>query len=705
MMPNGTEQAHLRQKPRIVHLSGFLPIWGFSFLALALCAVTAAAEVRSERWRWSNPLPHGNNVLDMKVAGDLALQVGDAGALYVQQSGGRWSPAHTGVDNYLRSTAFFGERMVATGEAGMILWSDDGIDFHQAQLTPANTMDWFEGVTASGQRLVAVGDNGAIYTSTNGAAWAVATSGTTEWLRGVASGGGGFVAVGETGTILRSPSNGTSWSSITSPTTEHLNRVRYLGSNGSGRFYAVGNNGTLLKSDTGTAPWTSIDSGTTNHLYDVARNNVGLLLVGDEELRMSTDGGANWTDQINEIPTNAPPTWTYLSAHGKGDSWLVAGRTGLLMEGSSTNGIDCIWQPSPTISSHAWLWDMTVQRGLYVAVGDLANIKTSLDGILWASEVVPVSRTNTVLLGVGGTSNLLVAVGNSGNVLISQAGWVDMTVTNDAVVTNIPIQTLGVVWTNLTPFTTGSLQGIDASDDLLIITGADGSVYTSADGTNWTTRTTTTLSFLSSVAIGDEVCVAVGADGTLIRSVDGGASWTPPISMGTTHWLYRVRWIGNQFVVVGENGTIFTSSDGLTWEQRTSGTERWLTDITFVDDQWYVSGYQGTLLTSTNLVNWSELPLPTGKSIFTAASKDGQLILAGVEGVTLRNQVVPELSPVAILDYDYTMSADTNGLESIYELFLFGGKPDQMFDFQSTTTWTKISLCVATLRSMRATTT
>ena len=94
------------------------------------------------------------------------------------------SPAVTGVTNYLRGVALMGERFIAVGENGCILWSDDGNDFQRAQLSPA-TSDWFEGVTASAQRAIAVGDNGAIYSSTNGESWARVASGTTEWLRGV----------------------------------------------------------------------------------------------------------------------------------------------------------------------------------------------------------------------------------------------------------------------------------------------------------------------------------------------------------------------------------------------------------------------------------------------------------------------------------------------------------------------------------------
>ena len=642
----------------------------------------AAAEVHSERWRWSNPLPHGNNVLDMLVTGDFAVQVGDGGTIYVRRSDERWAPAVTGVTNYLRSVALMGERIIVSGENGCILWSDDGVSFQKAQLSPATT-DWFEGVTASAQRAVAVGDNGSIYTSTNGVAWTKATSGTTAWLRGVAFGNGAFVAVGESGKILRS-TTGTSWSPITSGTTAHLNRVRYLGSAGAGKFSAVGDGGAGWSSTTGIAPWATLSSGTTNNLFDVAVNATGTLLVGDQQIRFRASGSTTWTNQITALTTNAPPAWVYLSAYGVDSSWLVAGRTGFLVEGISTNGGAYGWQPSPD-SPHAWLWDVTVQNGIYVAVGDLANIQTSLDGILWAREVVPVPHTNTVLLGVGGTTNLLLAVGNAGNVLLSRSASVEMTVTNiigdEIVVTNAIFDTFGIVWTKLSQFTTNTLQGIAASENLFIASGDFGKIFTSLDGTNWLARTTPTTNFLSSVAIGPNACVAVGAKGTLLRAGPDGAAWTA-VAMGTTNWLYRVRWLNNQFVAIGQNGVIFTSPNAATWTARASGTTRWLTDVTLVGATWFVTGYQGTLITSTNMVTWSALPLPTIKSLFAAGTQNGRLVVAGIEGVILRNQAEPQLSPMSILGYSRSEVANLDSTTGVYELFLFGGLPDQFFNFQ-----------------------
>ncbi|WP_372846477.1 hypothetical protein, partial [Pontiella sp.] len=98
----------------------------FVIAVLSVMPARSFSAIRADRWRWSNPAPHGNNVLDMKVSSDIAVQVGDAGALHVRRADGRWAPAATGTDHYLRSTTLLGDRIIATGESGTILWSDDG---------------------------------------------------------------------------------------------------------------------------------------------------------------------------------------------------------------------------------------------------------------------------------------------------------------------------------------------------------------------------------------------------------------------------------------------------------------------------------------------------------------------------------------------------------------------------------------------------
>jgi fibronectin type 3 domain-containing protein len=79
------------------------------------------------------------------------------------------------------------------------------------------------------------------------------------------------VTVGNSGTILTS-SDGTTWTSRTSGTTNNLYGVTY----GNSTFVTVGDSGTILTSSDGTT-WTSRTSGTTNNLYGVTTTTTTLL--------------------------------------------------------------------------------------------------------------------------------------------------------------------------------------------------------------------------------------------------------------------------------------------------------------------------------------------------------------------------------------------------------------------------------------------
>ena len=54
------------------------------------------------------------------------------------------------------------------------------------------------------------------------------------------------------------------------------------------------------------------------------------------------------------------------------------------------------------------------------------------------------------------------------------------------------------------------------------------------------------------------------------------------------------------FVVVGDNGTILTSSDGTTWTSRTSGTSNGLYNIFYGNSTFVAVGHSGTILTSSD---------------------------------------------------------------------------------------------------------
>lgn len=652
---------------------------------LLLCVAGPARAVDFPlRWRWSNPAPHGNNIIEMAYssAQGLWVQVSERGQIFTSYDLEIWTPRESGTTNALRAVTFAGNRILVTGEGGTFLYADSPESFSPATVTSGATSNWLEGVAWSGTRAVAVGDNGVIYVSANGSSWARQASTITGWFRGITFGNNLFVAVGEGGLIATS-ATGQNWAVRNSTTSRDLNKITFA----SGRFTVVGDVGTVLGSTTGTT-WTSLNAGTTNNLFTVADVNNVRLVAGDNAVRLQV--GSVWSDELSKA---APaPAWTYLSSVARPDFFLIGGRTGLMAEGYRTNATTFFWVPSDD-SLRRWLFDVTHRNGIYVAVGDRATVMTSANGLDWALEQVPTAVTNSIFLGIGGDTNLLVAVGNHGAIMTSLNSFTNVAVTNvvgtNMIVTNQTISTFGVIWEAIDPSpTTNDLQAICGFEGGFVAGGGNGTVLTSPDGRAWTTRSTPTTSLLSSVTSFPEGLIATGANGTILFSPDG-VTWSQYDS-GTTNWVYRVRYLGGQLIAVGQNGVILTSPDGATWTIRNSGTTRWLNDVTFIDGTYLVVGTQGAVLSSPDAAAWTDRGTITLKSLYGAATDGGQLVTVGIEGIILRSQVVPHLTPIEILDYSRLATSFPPMAQNVY---LFGGRPDQQFTLEyksglTTNAWT-----------------
>jgi len=644
------------------------------------------------RWRWSNPRPHGANIVDMAIppsGAGSALQVAEVGQIFSSIDLNLWIPRVSGTSNDLRAVTHLGNRIIVTGASGTVLYADDVNDFRPGTLITGATADWLEAVASSSSLVVAAGDSGAIYTSTNGVFWRRQTSGTAEWLRGVAFGGGVWVAVGENGKIIRSV-NGTNWTSPSSGISANFNRVSYS----HGRFTAVAEGGLARFSTNGAVNWYAETTGAGGDLFNSISTFTDMrLVVGDSEVR-SQEPPSAWSNELARA--NGPSPWTYYSSIRTMDFCLIGGRTGLMEEGyTPTNGGFSGWLPADD-SVRQWLWDVTYATNLYVAVGDRAALLTSANGADWKLEVVPDAVTNSIFLGAGGTADLLVTVGNGGSLIISpnvvSNYWITNVIGTNIIVTNIVSSSFGVVWHEMNSGTTNDLQGIAVSTNLAVATGGNGTIITSPDGTNWTLRAAPTNRFLSSVTAWAGGWVTTGDDGAIMTSANG-ASWTlvpPP----TTNWLYRVRYLGGKLISVGQNGAIYTSVNGVNWTKQTSGTTKWLNDVAWVDNTWFAVGNSGTVLASSNAVNWSSIGTLTRKNLYGAATDGRQFIAAGVEGAILRSQIIPDLTPITILSYDRLLNTNVLSTTIAYNIYLFGGRADQQFTldygggFETNANWT-----------------
>ncbi len=680
--------------------SGSRVVHGATGTALAWClAVLLVASMLSARaqgvpeWRWSHPLPHGNNVADLAFRGGLYAHVTDHGGIYTSTNRLVWDRRASGTLTDLRGVAWFGSRLLVTGEAGTVLWSDDGVRFQAGAIT-AKTTDWLEGVAASATRAVAVGDNAAIYTSSDGKSWTrVSGLSFTTFLSGVAYGAGQFVAVGDAG-FIASSSNGTSWTRRTSPSAVDLFRVAF----GDNRFLVTGRNGVVLTSSNGTSWSADTATGVTNSLLAAALAPGERLAVGESACLLRIPPLA-WQNHTSSIVSPSPvPAWTYAAALWDGNRYLVGGRTGVFVESFRTNlgglAAQTFWFRNDD-SPRNGLWDVARFEDTYLAVGDVATILSSARGVGWNEEGAPVP-SDVILYGIGGSPSVALSVGSSGTILRSVATLTNHVTTNlvvyagstNVVLTTHSVSLLGVVWDLLPAVTTNTLQGIAWNGARYVVVGGGGTVLTSTNSMDWSKSTIAGAGFLSSVVPFGGGFVATGTGGAIYQSANG-ASWTKR-SSGTTNWIYRVRDVGGSLIAVGQNGALLVSSDGVVWNARSSGSTAWLTDASLVGRQVFVSGTQGTCVRSTNLVDWSALSLPTGKALYGLASDGVQLVAVGAEGVVLRAIADPDGAPVGMAGYAHVEGGQGGSGGVAVDAMVFSGTPEQRFRWQGATdlgTW------------------
>jgi hypothetical protein len=680
------------------------PFRSFLLFLLVLLSVCLAPWAGSaQAWRWSNPSPHGNDILDMAWNGTTAVQVTDMGQIYTSFGFSGWFPQNSGTTNTLLAVKFFGNRIVYAGANGTLGYSDDGVAFHTSTVWTPDVGDWLVDLAPSSNLIVAVGDNAIIYTSTDGATWhyqgKAPSNPNGDWLLSAAWGAGVFVITGEGGYVATS-SNGTNWTSRSSLVSDDLTRVAYIcTTNPASRFpytgfWAVSDNVSggvkAIYSTNSGANWYQFNLAfSTNTLYGVAANPTSGLVAGDSEVQLGTNATTAWQREMLPLVSPSPaPLWPYYAALWDTNdlTYRLVGENGMMVESTNANSVYG-WQEQYSQVPRDSLWQVALAGDLYVAVGDNTRIVTSGNGVDWSIEAVPLTNSiqapysTNIFLCVGGTTNLFLAAGTHGCLVASPDNPVQVVVTNfDGTFSTNTVGSLGVVWYAMPAPTTNDLAGLCVYGNKYYLAGANSTLLSSPDGTNWTRITVPVNTDLSGLAAASNLMVLSGDQGQLLSSPDG-STWTSRAS-GTTNGLIRVRYLGGYFLAVGENGTILKSANGTAWASVASGTTEWLNDAVMVSNTCYIVGNNGTVLASGNFVNWTNVGCITTHSFYGAATQNGQLMAVGQSGTIIRAQIVPDRTPPVIVSY---------GQADGQNVFVVAGDPDQQFTLDSSTnltTWT-----------------
>lgn len=279
-------------------------------------------------------------------------------------------------------------------------------------------------------------------------------------------------------------------------------------------------------------------------------------------------------------------------------------RTAGCVNGASAPTIDT--SVGPSSNANTWvagnsaadnLWQSVAYgNGLFVAVardGGTQRVMTSPDGITWTLRTTPAVDWNYVAYG-GGT---FVAVA-------SESG-----------INNYMSSTDGITWTQrIGPDL--NVNSVVYANGLFVASATSGPpevperIVTSPDGITWTVRSGPTTG-MRGVGFGNGTFVAVSDNGPVWSSTDG-ITWTQRTPAASNSW-YSVAYGNGLFVVVGITGTgnrVMTSPDGITWTSRTSAADNEWYDVVFGNGLFVAVAQSGTgnrVMTSTDGITWKSL--------------------------------------------------------------------------------------------------
>jgi hypothetical protein len=223
---------------------------------------------------------------------------------------------------------------------------------------------------------VAVGANGALFSSTDGTTWTAVNSGVVANLNAVVFRGTSYLAAGDGGTMLSS-TDAKTWTPRNTGTVDNLNAI----ATNSGLFVAVGANGTIVISADGVTWTAAANSATANNLYAVAAfgNSLWIAVGANGTMITSTDGSI-WKSIASDTAFDLKGIAFGTSTATGAVRFVAVGVNGTLV----TSPDAVTWTAQPAIGPNTL---SAVAYGTqFIAVGAGGSIFTSTDGTTWSGQ-------------------------------------------------------------------------------------------------------------------------------------------------------------------------------------------------------------------------------------------------------------------------------------------------------------------------------
>ena len=300
---------------------------------------------------WSNQSPTGitDDIWCVTYANGTFAAVTNQGNLLTSHDGLTWSSQHIDQGVWLVSIAYGNGTWVVVGDKGTILVSSDLRTWIHAT---SNTTVRLNGVLNNGIVFIAVGESGTILTSADGQKWASQPSGVTGYLHGITYEVTGsllpytILVSGQNGLLLEGLGNGTSFTQVSSGTSQNLEAVNFQEYPNPLITVAVGGNGAIIDSTftqfSGGLTWSgswaiAAAPKTTVTFRGLTFGNGYFVAAGDLGTIMTSSDGVNWTQRFSGDSPSSLSTAALLSAAYSQDMqrFVVTGTGGTILASNS----------------------------------------------------------------------------------------------------------------------------------------------------------------------------------------------------------------------------------------------------------------------------------------------------------------------------------------------------------------------------------
>jgi len=546
----------------------------------------------------------------------------------------RWQWLHpVPRGEFLNAVAYNGSCFVAVGVNGRIVRSPDGAAW--TDQTEAIGLDLVD-IAATGGRFVAVGKCGTVVTSPDGIAWSEAVIDRRRDLQSVAAGTGTFVAVDSTGALFVS-TDGEHWAeSVRPPGFGDAGQVAF----GNGIFVAVDSQEVIASPDgvTWTVSGPLVMSGYSQSLVFTGSRFL-VWPMGYATMAQDSPDGVTWRQfSLNDQFGN----WSPLIVDGAAGTAFRFARTadskfGVLARGTlswaslAAGRADDSWSGIASDGTH------------WVLVG--SAILTSTDLVTWTEgEARPV---NAHLSGIAYGPAGYIAVGSRDEGYGSSLRRGVVLQSDD-----------GESWAE-----TALGYGLPASavaygNGRYVVLTDGGTAFVSTDGQTWEAAALPALGTVTAMTFGNGLFVCI-SNGRSFASADG-LHWSASaqaVYVGAGSLVFD----GTHFVVLIGNTTVGFSTDGIAWQtQDVTGVSMALQAVGYANGVFaglsFKNGTVTPLAVSTDGVHWTEHPEvdfgPNARQVIVAG---GQFLVFGSpnvawrsgDGLTWKSEFMPSATPVA----------------------------------------------------------